>query len=325
MSNNNTKDRINVRYNSLSIHKISSRNKHDFRNYNSHRDNINNDLSNTNIFMFDKENEKLRIREYKERYEHFYKKNNDNRKPNYNRVSPFIDMVLTFPHKYQETITDKKLWRECLAEFIKEFQEQTGVKVINCIEHNDETTRHYHFKTTSYTIQDKKLISGTLFKAGMKSKLQDIAGKAYEKLGLRRGNKKSTTNSTHKTPREYYEKQVENMENQNNELSKALEDNHLSNEELDTLIEISENPYKKLYRQVKRIKGHKEEAEDTIKATNKTIQGILKAFPLLSKHLEDNDDLKPLEVLELLASKLSKSKIVEETEKQVISDIKSDR
>ena len=321
---NNTKDRINVRCKSLKLGKLAERNQHDFRKYKniSERDNIDISRIKDNVYFRSEKKELELLESYQEQFRFFYKKKYK-RNPELNKVSPFNEMVLTFPHKYQDKPYTKNEWNNCLLDFRDKFEAETGLKILNIVEHNDETTRHYHIKTSSYSInQDKEIITNVAKRKGFKSRLQDIAGDAFTPIGLRRGNKKEHTKAYNQTPRQFYETENKKIREHTEILDKALEDNILDIEELDQLIEKSENPYKKLYRQVKRIKKYSEELEETVSATHKTINNILKAFPKLKKYQEDNIDMPPLKLLELLTSKLAGSSQVSKIENEIISTLK---
>jgi hypothetical protein len=312
-----TKDRINVRMKSLKIEKISNRNRHDFREYkNENMININQDLKDTNINMKSKKEEKLLLDFYKKEYEKTYKLQH-RRKPQYQKVSPFLEGVITFPNKYQDKDFTREQWNKCLENFIKNYEEETGLKIINIIEHNDETTRHYHFKSTSYKIENNKIIGNSISRKNFKSRLQDIAGAAYSDLGLRRGNKSKAKNQT---IREYYSKRVKELEDQLEAVEQNLNDELLKLEDIEELISTSEKPLKNIYIKYKRLMKQDLELEDTKIYLAKINNDILKKFPMLVKYKKE--DQTNLELLNILMSKVAGSKEVIKTQKELVSGFK---
>ena len=306
---NMTKDRINVRANTLTYKKINKRNRHDYRKYTEaeFRDNIKKYgiPKKLNVVYKSEDAEANIMNKHSEIFEKYYKKQ-VGRKPQKENVSPFVEMVLTFPHKYQdnENYTYQQ-WNTCLAKYSKLLTEKTGMKIINIIEHNDETTRHYHIKTTNYKIDNNNImVNGLLTQKDMQESLQDIAGEAFKDLGLRRGNKKIKPTDKNKTVRRWVEEETQKM-------ADALEDDIITFDEIEELIKTSDNPFKKFYRNFKRLMGYEEELTKTQEAINKLTDNILKEFPILKKHIQE--DMSNLEIVNLLISKISKSTTVKET------------
>jgi len=293
--------RINVRMNTLKKVDLKKRNRHDYRKYteNEIRDNINK-LNNDNVYVLTEEQEEEKLNEYEKLFNKKYKERSK-RAPQSENVTPFLEGIITFPHEYQNVQTDKNLWNKCLKNFIDLLYKKTGIKVLNVIEHNDETTRHYHLKLTNFYINnDGILVNNLLRKKGRKSQLQDIAGEAFSELGLRRGNKKSLTNSKNQTKREWVNNETEKM-------TEALEDGKIDLTEIEELIKTSSNPFKLFYTKYKRLMGYELEAKKTQEQIDKLNKNILKKFPKLEKYNE-NENMSNIDLLELLIDKLEGSK-----------------
>lgn len=101
----------------------------------------------------------------------------------------FYDGIITFDknfHFKQNKIDREQLDRSA-CDFLKKWCEKTKVKLMYLVRHEDETTTHYHFKTTAQNIETGKSVARTVNDATYKTETQDMAGLSFEPLGIKRG------------------------------------------------------------------------------------------------------------------------------------------
>lgn len=111
-------------------------------------------------------------------------------KRKYQKNSPyFYDGIITFDKEFGKVQNgfNKKALDECAKDFVERFCEKYNIDPLYLIRHEDETTTHYHFKTTAMDQSTGKSIARDLNNRTAKSALQDLAGSSFAEVGIERG------------------------------------------------------------------------------------------------------------------------------------------
>jgi len=272
---------INVREEPITEQELSRQIKHDYRlrkdldnvDYSKNKFDIHGrklaDLNNT-ILAVEKKHNKL----YKQKYKRSVDKT---------RTRSHKRGVITFPAKYQEyyeqgKFNDKELLN-MLKDFTKEYEKLTGRQIYNYVLHSrSEKTLHFHYYATNY---DKE--GSSKRKKGEGSQLQDIAGKSFQSIGLRRGEKKEIPDK-HKNSREHYNEIL----NQAYIVEEKLNSENLTAEEVQTMADYATKPLKTMLLYVKRALDLTADAKKIKTNQERAITKMREVFPEFeAEHFEE--------------------------------------
>ena len=144
---------------------------------------------------------------WREEHNQNYKKR---RKQNLkNNQSSLINGVITFSQVISKdlgTKYTKEEWEQANIKTVEEIAQHLGTEISYITFHYQEKTPHCHYHLKNFDNQGYSIFYKYHKKEEL-SKLQDIAFKHLEPLGMERGQKKEITNRTHKKTQDYYIKQ----------------------------------------------------------------------------------------------------------------------
>lgn len=290
------KNFVNVRVQSTNNLKISNRIKHNLR----HIKSLNTQIVGKNVLVginspITKEiptKTKSRYTYYKKMYDNDrtihnerYKKNNGGRNVR-DLASSWGEGVITFSERIHQDLGKKYSQEELFElsrEYIKKFENQFETKVKMVIFHTDEKTPHFHFFFENYDETGKSIVWKNRDRKSL-SKLQDIAGETFGKIGMNRGIKKSQEDCgvyDYKTTKQYKQEQLIEIQNIQDKIKQNIEDLKSQRKDIRDDITLSIEDKKDLYSEI----THK---QTILRNINKKI----KQYKTIKKHLTPKEDTK---------------------------------